>query len=401
MNRRILILLFVCSLVPWWIGAGLMPLLPLYAAQLGATPGLVGSYLSLIFVALAVGTVMGGRLAGAVRRQRELLALVAAAGLPTTLLMGQVTHVWQLIVLNAGLWFVHGLVLALVVATTGRATAERARGRVFGLLAMTGPLGGLLGAPMGAIADHWGYGMLFALAASLWPVAVVAALALPVVATGSASRPAQTTAPAARLGGAFWQLMAAGLLYSTGGFAVALGQSLAMSGQGFAAATISVVAALGSAVGLFVLPLAGRLADRVDRRTLLAGTYLVGAAALVGAAMAGSFPGFVLVSVLMAVSGADRAVAAALAGDLVPAAGLGRGLSLLDAAKWIGGVVGLSGTGYLIAAWGLRPALLICAGLPLLAAGLLLSARRKPAAAPHAPSWQVHPVEATAEAASR
>ena len=101
-----------------------MPLLPIYAARMGASPAVVGNYLALIFFALAVGTMIGGWLAARVRRYRALLLLVGIVGAPVTWLMGQVGAIWQLLLLNAFLWFAIGIALALVNIVVGESAAQ-------------------------------------------------------------------------------------------------------------------------------------------------------------------------------------------------------------------------------------------------------------------------------------
>jgi len=66
-----------------------------------------------------------------------------------------------------------------------------------------------------------------------------------------------------------------------------------------------------------------------------------------------------------------------LASDLLPRHSLSRGLSLFDSAKWFGGVVGLSATGYVIDHMGLAQALFLGALLPLLSVLLLLFVQKK------------------------
>ena len=41
MSRKQLFALFLCSLVIWTTGSGLIPLLPVYATQMGAAPAVV------------------------------------------------------------------------------------------------------------------------------------------------------------------------------------------------------------------------------------------------------------------------------------------------------------------------------------------------------------------------
>ena len=57
MSRKQLWVLFVCSLIHWTVGNGLLPLLPVYATHLGADQAAVGYYLSFVYVALLAGTV--------------------------------------------------------------------------------------------------------------------------------------------------------------------------------------------------------------------------------------------------------------------------------------------------------------------------------------------------------
>jgi len=54
MSNRQIIALFVCSLVPFTVGNGLVPLLPIYAAQLGAEPASAGNYLAFSYLAIAI-----------------------------------------------------------------------------------------------------------------------------------------------------------------------------------------------------------------------------------------------------------------------------------------------------------------------------------------------------------
>jgi hypothetical protein len=46
MNKRHFVALFLASLVPSIVGAGALPLLPIYAAELGAPPAIAGYYMA-------------------------------------------------------------------------------------------------------------------------------------------------------------------------------------------------------------------------------------------------------------------------------------------------------------------------------------------------------------------
>ena len=96
MSKKQLYSLFLCSLVSWSMGNGLLPLLPLYASRLGARPALVGYYMSISYLALALGTLAAGWLSDTFQRRKALLVISDALNIPATWLMGQVTKAWQL-----------------------------------------------------------------------------------------------------------------------------------------------------------------------------------------------------------------------------------------------------------------------------------------------------------------
>ena len=77
MKRRHLMTLLACSFLAWWPGMGLMPLLPVYAKQLGATPAMVGNYLAFVFAALTLGTICVGPIASRWQNRRLLIAVQA------------------------------------------------------------------------------------------------------------------------------------------------------------------------------------------------------------------------------------------------------------------------------------------------------------------------------------
>jgi MFS family permease len=377
-NRRQFGSLFLCSLVTWWVGAGLMPLLPIYAARLGASPVMVGNYLSAVFLSLAIGTIAGGWISSRIPRYRDLLMLMGIIAAPSTWLMGQVSAIWQLLLLNATVWFVAGVILTLIAIVVGQNAAPHERGRIFGLLGITSALGGVLGGPTGLVVDHWGYVTLFTLIGCSWLVLVGAASLLDNGKKNTVTaNPATATSSFARPDGSILLLLSAALFFSTGNFFSILGRSLAMDHQGFTAAALTLTAALGATTGLILNPVIGYLSDRVNRCYLLCLIYAVGGLALAMLATTTSLVGYAIAAVLMTVGGTERAVSSALVSDLLPPHALNRGLSLLDAAKWVGGVVGLAGTGYAVQILGIQWALTAGALLPLFAILLVFYLQRR------------------------
>ena len=164
MSRKQLLLLFFDCLVPWTLGSGLLPLLPVYALRLGASQALAGYYLSFAFLALAVGTFFAGWLADKLQRRKLLLIVSGATMIPLIWMMGQASNIWQLAAATAAVWFLFGIEISVVNILAGLFAAENERGRVFGLLGLTMGLGAIIGGlSVGPMVDRWGYPTMFSL----------------------------------------------------------------------------------------------------------------------------------------------------------------------------------------------------------------------------------------------
>ncbi|MBC8074928.1 MAG: hypothetical protein H7Y32_02535, partial [Chloroflexales bacterium] len=57
MKIRTFAVLFICTIVPLFIGAGLFPLLPLYVARFGATRTDIGIFYAVIYIANTAGVI--------------------------------------------------------------------------------------------------------------------------------------------------------------------------------------------------------------------------------------------------------------------------------------------------------------------------------------------------------
>lgn len=166
MKKKQLYALFLCCLVPWTLGNGIIPLLPVYASKLSAKPSFVGYYLSISYLAITIGTFTTGWLSDWFQKRKVLLVGAGTLAIPTALLMGQVTTAWHLTVLTALLWFLGGITLTLIFIIAGLFAGEDERGEIFGILALTEALGAMLGVfTTGGIVDRWGYTTLFAVLA--------------------------------------------------------------------------------------------------------------------------------------------------------------------------------------------------------------------------------------------
>ena len=81
--------LFFCSLVPRIISSGIMPLVPIYALQLGASQAVTGYYFAVAFVVGAAGAYLGGWLADKYQRRKLSLIVSSVTMIPCVWMMGQ------------------------------------------------------------------------------------------------------------------------------------------------------------------------------------------------------------------------------------------------------------------------------------------------------------------------
>jgi MFS family permease len=377
MSRKQLTLLFACSLVPWIVGNGMLPLLPVYATQLGADPAVVGFYLSFAFLALTAGTLGAGWLSDRLQSRKVPLVASCLAAVPATWLMGRATNIWQLALLTATFCLMAGIAVTAATILAGLLAGKEERGRVFGILALASPLGSLIGGlASGFLADRWGYPAMFATLALLL-LLPLAGLLLPDKPVRH-PQPDRTAAAGARpgLGRSFYLLFAASLAAMIAYYVSLLGRSLSMDELGFSATAIAGTTALGGAITLPLPPLVGWLSDRLGRKSFLALSYLAGAAGLALLSLSASLWHFWLVIFLVSVlASVSRAVGNALVTDLVPRASLGRALSLFGTTVWIAGIVGNALSGFAVQALGQTLAFLLASLLPLASILLLVPIR--------------------------
>lgn len=190
-----------------------------------------------------------------------------------------------------------------------------------------------------------------------------------------------------------WLVTAARGISTCGDFLAASALTLALQSAGAGGLAVSGLLLAATLPLVALSPVTGRLADRVDSRTLLVGVALAQAAICVALAYTGH-PALVigLVALLAAGLAVTQPVLSALVPAMVRSEDLPRATALNQTAGALGALVGPALAGLLVGGFGARLPLLLDAGsyLALVAAGLLIRTRRGgsrragPAAAPAA-----------------
>jgi MFS family permease len=379
MTKKQLFTLFVCSVVPPAVGTGLLGLLPVYLTRLGADSALTGLFLAASFLALAISTVVAGRLSDWLQRRKPLLIMGGVLAIPSAWLMGLATSIAELTVLMAVLSFAGGIVITMVNILAGLFADENERGRIFGIIALSVPLAGLFsGLTSGPIVDRWGYPALFALSALLYVVVPVTGffvkdkMVVPLISEGAPSslRALFTTRT-------FLFLFFASIVAHTANSENILARPLIMDSLNYDATAIASTGAVGGLVTLPLPILIGWLSDRLGRKPFLILCYLMTTAGLVMLASASELWHFWAATALQGVLVASLVVGSALITDTFPKGILGAPLSLFNATPWIGFVVGFGGAGAAMNAFGMGPTLISGALLTLIAALLLIPIPRR------------------------
>ena len=369
-----LVYLFASSLIVLFVGMGLFPLLPLYAAEFGASKTLVGVYFAAMYVSNAAGSMFPAWFAGRLGRKSLFLA-GSGLGIPALLLLSRATAFWQVVVLTSILWFSGGLILALVGVFTGLYAEGKSRGKSFSLMSLPMPLGALIGgAVIGKLVIWQGYAFMFAVLGVIWSALPLIGLLVLQDRPAKAVELASVSDGKARpqFGSTFYLLLGLTLLSTVAISAGRLGTSLSMQSLSFSASAIASTAMVS---GLFTLPLTfliGALSDRLGRERFLTTSYLLAAMGALILVLATQLWQFWLAATLLLVAlTASGAMASALITDVSRPEALTRGLSWLKGMTSMAGIISFASTGFLLDNYGPITLYLIATTLPLISAAVL------------------------------
>jgi DHA1 family multidrug resistance protein-like MFS transporter len=373
--------LFTSSFLVLFVGMGLFPLLPVYAAQMGASKTTIGVFFAAMYVSNAIGSMLPAWLAGRLTR-KTLFVAGSILGIPALLLLGRATALWQVAVLTSILWLSGGLVVSLVNVFTGLYSSGRNRGKSFSLMSLPMPLGTLIGsAAVGSLVSRQGFGPMFSMLGALWVLLPLIGLFVlkdrPPASPAGGKLPA--TANPARFAPSFYLLLGLTIASALAVNAGRLGTSLSMQALEFSPAAIASSATVSGLVAIPLTFLIGALSDRLGRERFLAIGYLLSSAGVLLLVFATQLWQFWLAASLLLVSlSASGAMASALTSDILAPEALTRGLSWLKGMNSTASVISFAVTGIFLDNFGPQALYFVALILPVVGALVLASVGCKP-----------------------
>lgn len=392
-NLYILVLVVFTSFVGFNFAS---PFLPLYVRELGVTdPTAVavwsGAILAVAPFASAFASPLWGALADRLGRRRLLIQTVFGFGVCSAL-MALVDSVPQLFFLRLAMGLTGGftsIVMTLAVTATPREQVTRSIGLVQSAQIISLAVGPALG---GLVADRFGLRASFLVATALC-LGVVAILWFFFTEPAKVAAPAPARSNAPRSGFGWAALLRTPLLLpllavlflaqfadkSFGPLVPLAVPHLDVTPESYAVTSGFIIGA-GAIAAAVSANLVGRLVGRWSHGQVLLGAFIL--AAIGCAAMAGIDRAWQLGALRVWVglsAGGTLTLAYAKAGAVIPAEHRGSLLGLLTSAVMIGSAASPLGSG-LLAAWSLPGAFLALAGLCAVAAAIVLTCLREPAA---------------------
>lgn len=392
MSKQKRFILFICNLVLWTIANGLVPLLPVQAASLGAQSTIIGFFMAFSYVMLAIGTMLSGWLVERGGTHKLLIMLISFILIPMLAILGQVDTVWQLTIVSGVVSLCLGLIFSLLTMLISLNASKVERGKIFGTIYLSIPLGALLGgATFGTLIDWGGYttmynviamgGLLLPITAIFWPSSTVDQA----IDGEDNDHVAPTQLTPWQYSHMFILFLGITLVAYITSFIGRLGTSLVMTDLQFAATAISSTAAIGGLVALPIVPLLGSMSDRVGRKRFLSVIYITATLGILTLSQATSLWQFWLAAALISIATySNGSLASALATDLLSPQSMNKGMALFNATAWIAGIIGYAATGYVIEQFDATTIFAIGTAMPVLAVVMLGMVRveEKPAKLP-------------------
>lgn len=361
----------------------MLPLLPLYATELGAPPVVLGLLTSAFAVTNAIGQVIAGFLAerwgprrtmtGGLGLYASMNAMIATAASAPWLLLWRTTAGFGggAMIVSERLYLVRSVEPARRAFANGIVSAGQSAGTV------TGPLVGGVAAAIGGLRAP------FVLVAATSLLALIGTLFLPAQALAASTDDAGATDDPLDLRPLALLLLANLAMLASYGAFITTYATLATERLGWSLIDVGIAFSFFGAGSIVLGPWLAHLADRIGRRTIatLAPITLVA----FGLGLVLGLPQPVIYGIAFLGGGGLTAFSASWYALLADAAGerrMGRVFGVVSAASTIGIVVGSTGAAALWTGVDIAAGMLLGALLPLVAVGAMLVFRPRAVPSP-------------------
>jgi DHA1 family multidrug resistance protein-like MFS transporter len=372
-NSFTLVTLYIVAFVGFAGFSFMFPVIPLYAAELGATVSQVGLIVATISYVTAFFLIPFGLLADRLGRHKFLVGGLTVFTL-APLLYPLANNPGQLIFIRA----IHGLAAAAflptAIALVVDLTTETKRGTAIGWYTASLQLGMMAGPITGGfLASKFGFDAAFYGCSAISLVGLVFILTrLDVIIHRPAAIPDKVSTSWHWLGRPLAiAVMLAQLLVAVGSGTI--GSYIPLYGREFGmteADAGAIITAVYASSALLRAP-AGRLADRVNRKLMLIGGVILSAAAVALFSFCHSLPQFIIVGLLFGTGmGITMPASLVMAADFSSASGRALSMAIPTCFFQIGLAAGPTAMGYVAGTSGYETMFLACAAS--LAFGLLI-----------------------------
>lgn len=374
-DRQQLLAICVCFCLMLIVAVITIAVMPVYVIQLGADPAATGLYMAFAFFGVTAGNIIGGWLTDRIGKRKRFVLIGYLLWMPASLLLTQATTVISVTLIAGLMWIPGGVVVAALNSIIGLSAGADERGRVFGWAALASGLGGLIaGLTGGAIAEQWGFTVLFIIMTAIVGLMLLISLTIRDVETPPQARVSsgQTTVKQAAVGSLVFMLLAANFFARLGPTVSDLGRPLVMLQLNMNAVDVSSAIAFSSFVTLPLPLILGWLSDRVGRKRLLIVFYGLTAVGVLLLRSASLPWHFWLSAALVNTINSSGGVGQAYIADLSDASSIGRSLSLFTSSQFLASMIGLGGAGYVMQGIGIENTLLLGTALVVIAIVILL-----------------------------
>lgn len=252
------------------IAQGLLPLLPVFAANTGVNKFMIGVYMTVTFIFLLAGSYSMSKVSK--YNKFNLKTIVIISGFVTSMLlilMGFTNSFFTLLAVTASIWFFEGVTITTLNIITGVVTEKGKSGRAFGIIAIVNLSGTIFGGfIVGPAIQYMGKSQAFLLLGAINLISIIIAsfLKVPKSAVGEA-----TDLPIIKFTfqkpyrNVLFALVFATLVLHF----IKMALSLSMKDNGYSLSQISTCGSYGTMLAFPFAYYMGSLADKYSKKALL------------------------------------------------------------------------------------------------------------------------------------